>query len=43
MTPLAATLASFEATVSRNGELVDSGVGASVLDSPALALGHLAA
>ena len=39
---LAATLASFEATVSRNGELVDSGVGANVLDSPALALGHLA-
>jgi 2-oxo-3-hexenedioate decarboxylase len=39
---VAATLASFEATVSRNGELVDSGVGANVLDSPALALGHLA-
>jgi 2-keto-4-pentenoate hydratase len=39
---LAATLASFEATLSRNGELVDSGVGANVLDNPALALGHLA-
>jgi 2-oxo-3-hexenedioate decarboxylase len=39
---VAATLASFEATVSRNGELVDSGIGANVLDSPALALGHLA-
>lgn len=39
---LAATLASFEATVSCDGELVDSGVGANVLDSPALALGHLA-
>jgi 2-keto-4-pentenoate hydratase len=39
---LAATLASFEATLSCNGELIDSGVGANVLDSPALALGHLA-
>jgi 2-keto-4-pentenoate hydratase len=39
---VAATLASFEATVSRNGELVDRGVGANVLDSPAIALGHLA-
>ena len=38
---VAATLASFEATLSRNGELVDSGVGANVLDSPAHALGHL--
>jgi 2-oxo-3-hexenedioate decarboxylase len=39
---LAATLASFEATLSCNGELIDSGVGANVLDSPAVALGHLA-
>jgi len=38
----AATLASFEATLWRNGEVVDRGVGANVLDSPALALGHLA-
>jgi 2-oxo-3-hexenedioate decarboxylase len=39
---VAATLPSFEATLWRNGELVDSGVGANVLDSPAVALGHLA-
>jgi 2-keto-4-pentenoate hydratase len=38
---VAATLASFEATLSRNGELADSGVGANVLDSPAHALGQL--
>jgi 2-keto-4-pentenoate hydratase len=38
----ASTLASFEATLMRNGETVDSGVGANVLDSPAHALGHLA-
>lgn len=39
---VAATLASFEATLWCNGERADSGVGANVLDSPALALGHLA-
>jgi 2-oxo-3-hexenedioate decarboxylase len=39
---VAATLPAFEATLWHNGELVDSGVGANVLDSPALALGHLA-
>ncbi|MGH9213223.1 MAG: 2-keto-4-pentenoate hydratase [Acidimicrobiales bacterium] len=39
---VATTLAFFEATLWRNGELVDTGVGANVLDSPALALGHLA-
>jgi 2-keto-4-pentenoate hydratase len=39
---VAATLPSFEATLWRNGELVDGGIGANVLDSPALALGHLA-
>jgi 2-oxo-3-hexenedioate decarboxylase len=39
---LAASLASFDATLSRGGEVVDRGVGANVLDSPALALGHLA-
>jgi 2-oxo-3-hexenedioate decarboxylase len=39
---VAATLPSFEATLWRNGELIDSGVGANVLNSPALALGHLA-
>jgi 2-oxo-3-hexenedioate decarboxylase len=39
---VAATLPSFEATLSRDGELVDRGVGANVLDSPAVALGHLA-
>lgn len=39
---LAARLASFEARLSRDGELVDSGTGANVLGSPALSLGHLA-
>jgi 2-keto-4-pentenoate hydratase len=39
---VAATLASFEATLVRNTDIVDSGVGANVLDSPAHALGHLA-
>lgn len=39
---VAATLASFEATLWRDGERVDSGTGANVLDSPALALAHVA-
>ncbi|HEX6422610.1 MAG TPA: fumarylacetoacetate hydrolase family protein [Acidimicrobiales bacterium] len=39
---VAAALPSFALTLVRNGELVDSGVGANVLDSPALALGDLA-
>jgi 2-oxo-3-hexenedioate decarboxylase len=39
---LADTLTSFEATLHRGDEVVDRGVGANVLDSPALALGHLA-
>jgi 2-oxo-3-hexenedioate decarboxylase len=39
---VAATLPSFEATLSRDGELVDRGVGSNVLGSPARALGHLA-
>ena len=39
---LAATLTSFEVTLRRGDEVVDRGVGANVLDSPALALGHLA-
>jgi 2-oxo-3-hexenedioate decarboxylase len=39
---LAAALADFEATLSRDGEVVDRGSGANVLDSPALALAHLA-
>jgi 2-oxo-3-hexenedioate decarboxylase len=38
----AAMLATFEATLSRDGTTVDRGTGANVLDSPALALGHLA-
>ena len=42
MTPIASTLAQFEATLWRDGDLVDRGAGANVLDSPALALGHLA-
>jgi 2-oxo-3-hexenedioate decarboxylase len=47
-TPVAVTaatvdaLASFTATLSRNGEVVERGIGANVLGSPALALGHLA-
>ena len=39
---IASTLAQFEATLWRDGDLVDSGAGANVMDSPALALGHLA-
>lgn len=39
---IAATLPTFEATLSRGGEVVDRGVGANVLDSPALALADLA-
>ncbi len=39
---IAATLPSFEATLRRGGEVVDRGVGANVLDSPALALADLA-
>jgi 2-oxo-3-hexenedioate decarboxylase len=39
---LVASLASFEATLRRGDEVVDRGVGANVLGSPALALGHLA-
>ena len=39
---LAAALPSCEVTLRRGDEVVDRGVGANVLDSPALALGHLA-
>jgi 2-oxo-3-hexenedioate decarboxylase len=39
---IAATLARFEATLWRDGDVVDSGSGANVMGSPALALGHLA-
>jgi 2-oxo-3-hexenedioate decarboxylase len=39
---LAAKLPIFEVTLRRDGTVVDRGVGANVLDSPALALGHLA-
>jgi 2-oxo-3-hexenedioate decarboxylase len=39
---VAATLASFELTLSRGGTVVDHGTGSNVLDSPALALGFLA-
>jgi 2-oxo-3-hexenedioate decarboxylase len=39
---IAATLPTFEVTLSRAGQVVDRGVGANVLDSPALALAHLA-
>ena len=39
---VAARLTDFEATLARDGEVVDRGVGTNVLDSPALALGHLA-
>ena len=35
-------LSTFTATLSHDGVMVDQGVGANVLDSPALALGHLA-
>lgn len=39
---LAAALPTFEATLSRGGTVVDRGIGANVLDSPALALATLA-
>ena len=38
----AAALSSFELTLSRGDQVIDRGIGANVLDSPALALGHLA-
>ncbi|MFO1303401.1 MAG: decarboxylase [Burkholderiales bacterium] len=39
---LAAALPVFEATLRRGSDVIERGVGANVLDSPALALGHLA-
>lgn len=39
---LAARLAAFEVTLRRGGAVIDRGIGANVLDSPALALVHLA-
>jgi len=39
---LADTLPRFTLTLKRRGEVIDEGVGANVLDSPALALAHLA-
>lgn len=39
---LAVDLATFEATLSRGEEVIDRGSGSNVLDSPALALAHLA-
>jgi 2-oxo-3-hexenedioate decarboxylase len=39
---LAATLPLFALTLERGGAVIDRGVGANVLDSPALALAHLA-
>jgi len=39
---IAAKLPTFEATLARGGEIVDRGLGANVLDSPALALADLA-
>ncbi len=39
---IAAALPTFDATLSRGGAVVDRGVGANVLDSPALALANLA-
>lgn len=39
---LAATLPDFEVTLSRGGEIIDRGRGSHALDSPALALQHLA-
>lgn len=39
---LATSLTSFDVTLRRGDEVVDRGVGSNVLDSPALALGHLA-
>jgi 2-keto-4-pentenoate hydratase len=41
-TALAAALPRFALTLRRGNEIIDTGVGANVLDSPALALGHLA-
>jgi 2-keto-4-pentenoate hydratase len=38
---LLSALSSFRITLSRNGEIVDRGVGANVLDGPVQALGHL--
>jgi 2-oxo-3-hexenedioate decarboxylase len=40
---LVARLPTFEATLRRDGEVIDRGVGANVLDSPALAIAHAAA
>ena len=39
---LAAALPTFALTLSRNNTVVDRGIGSNVLDSPALALAHLA-
>jgi len=39
---IAATLPTFAATLARDQVIVERGIGANVLDSPALALGHLA-
>jgi 2-oxo-3-hexenedioate decarboxylase len=39
---IVATLPTFRATLRKGGAVVDTGVGANVLDSPALALAHLA-
>ncbi len=39
---IARTLPAFAATLSCDGRVIDRGIGAHVLDSPALALGHLA-
>ena len=41
-TAIAKTLATFTATLSRDGSVVEQGTGANVLGSPALALGYLA-
>jgi len=40
--PFATLLSSFQLTLSRGREVIDRGIGSNVLDSPALALGHLA-
>jgi 2-oxo-3-hexenedioate decarboxylase len=42
LTQLADTLATFAATLSRDGSIIEQGGGANVLGSPALALDHLA-
>jgi 2-oxo-3-hexenedioate decarboxylase len=39
---IAELLPKFTLTLSRDGEVVETGIGANVLDSPALAVGHLA-